>query len=115
MSNSWSFQLPRNATTVRSPIEAQARRRRPAARRIRALRRVETARVMARLYAAARLLVNFLPAVIQAQGEAPRGCQDHQTLSSACHAMRTCTGPPETPISGQAPSAPDLSDSRSHT
>src|SRR6516164_4193220 len=40
----------------------------------------------------------LLPAVIQAQGEAPRGREGHQTLSSAGHAVRTCAGTPETRI-----------------
>jgi hypothetical protein len=32
---------------------------------------VESTRVMTRLYASARLYVNFLPAIVQAEGEAP--------------------------------------------
>jgi hypothetical protein len=72
---------------------------------------VETARVMGRLYAAARLYVNFFPAVVQAQGEASRGCEGHQTLSSAGHTVRTCPGTSETRTSDQA--ARDLWHSRS--
>jgi hypothetical protein len=57
----------------------------------------------------------LLPAVVQAQGEASRGREGHQTLSSAGHTVRMCSGTSETRTSGQAPSAPDVSDSRSHT
>ena len=49
---------------------------------------VETARVMARLYAAARLLRELLPAVVQAEGEAARGRQGHQALSCSGDTLR---------------------------
>src|SRR6516164_10270456 len=55
----------------------------------------------------------LLPAVIQAQGEASRGREGHQTLSSAGHTVRTCPGTSETRTSDQAPSARDLPHSRS--
>lgn len=52
---------------------------------------VETVRVMGRLYAAARLYVNFfqpfLPAVVQAEGEAPRRGESGQALSSPVDAL----------------------------
>src|SRR5216684_6210203 len=48
---------------------------------------LETARVMGRLYAGGTALRQLLPAVVQAQGEAPRRGESDQTLSSSVDAL----------------------------
>ena len=49
---------------------------------------VDTARMMAHLYAAARLHVNFFPALVQAQGEAAGGEKQHSIVQRLLKALR---------------------------
>jgi Integrase core domain len=74
---------------------------------------VETARVMARLYAAARLHVNFFQPSFKLKEKASRGRKGHQALSHASDAARACTGSPTAVQGHQAAAARDLSQSRS--
>ena len=66
---------------------------------------IETARVMARLYAAARLHVNLSPTVLQAQGEASRGRKGHQALSRTSDAVRASASSPTAVQGHQAAAA----------
>ena len=64
---------------------------------------IDAARVLARLYAAARLHINFFPALLQAQGEAARGSQDHQALPRAGDTTRASSGASHTRQGDQTP------------
>src|SRR5215204_2035560 len=74
---------------------------------------IETAHVMARLYAAARLHVNFFQPSFKLKEKRREGAKVDQALSRTGDAVRASAGASETVESYQAPTARDVSQSRS--